>query len=84
MDNKKFFIYKLVVKLVATLLFCLKILYLYIAYLIFTSIFKMTGFLSLLLIVLVWTSFNTLTDFVLHSIIEKNSQEEIKEGDING
>lgn len=75
MDNPKFIFYKILVKFVAALLFSLKILYLYIAYIIFTYIFKMSGFVSLLLIVLVWTSFNTLTDFVLRSVIMANNNQ---------
>lgn len=76
MDNQKVFIYKLIIKIVATLLFSLKLLYLYVAYIIVAYILHLTGFLSVLLIVLVWTSFNTLTDFVVCSIIETNKEDE--------
>lgn len=76
MDNQKVFIYKLIIKIVATLLFSLKLLYLYVAYIIVAYILHLTRFLSVLLIVLVWTSFNTLTDFVVCSIIETNKEEE--------
>ena len=76
LDNQKVFIYKLIIKIVATLLFSLKLLYLYVAYIIVAYIFHLTGFLAVLLIVLVWTSFNTLTDFVVCSIIETNKEDE--------
>ena len=76
MDNQKVFIYKLIIKIVATLLFSLKLLYLYVAYIIVAYILHLTGFLAVLLIVLVWTSFNTLTDFVVCSIIETNKEDE--------
>lgn len=76
LDNQKVFIYKLIIKIVATLLFSLKLLYLYVAYIIVAYILHLTGFLAVLLIVLVWTSFNTLTDFVVCSIIETNKEDE--------
>ena len=79
---KNFYIYKILIKVIAILLFSLKILYLYIAYVVVSDILKINGFISVILIFVITFSFNTLTEFVLTNIIEKKNAEE--KGEING
>ena len=71
MDNKRYFLYKLIVKIIAILLLSIKVGFLYISYLI-ANILNISGFISILFIVIVWTCCNTLIDDILNNTIKKN------------
>lgn len=66
-------LYKTIVKCVALLLFSLKFLYLYVSYLVVCDIFKMDGFLSILIIIGIWFCFNTVTERLIFNILEQDS-----------
>lgn len=71
MDNKRYFLYKLIVKIIAILLLSIKVGFLYISYLI-ANILNISGFISILFIVIVWTCCDTLIDAILNNTIKKN------------
>lgn len=71
MDDKHYFIYKLLVKIVALALFGVKIGFLYVSYLL-SNIFGIKGFLSILFIIGVWTCFNTLIEYIMTNTINNN------------
>jgi len=68
------FLHKAIVKIVATLLFSLKFLYLYVSYLVTCDIFKLEGFLSILIIVGIWFCFNTVTERLIFSILRNGGE----------
>lgn len=75
MYDKQYFIYRLMVNIVAILLLGIKVGFLYISYLI-SNILNITGFVSILLIIFIWTCFNSLVDYILKNTIRKNTEEE--------
>ena len=64
MYDKQYFIYRLMVNIVAILLLGIKVGFLYISYLI-SNILNITGFVS-----------NSLVDYILKNTIRKNTEEE--------
>ena len=79
MDNKHYFIYRLLVNMVAILLFGVKVGFLYISYLI-SNILNISGFVSILFIIIIWTCFNSLIEYIMKNTIKKNSE---RDGDKN-
>ena len=80
MDNKQNNLYKILITFITILLMSLKVGFLYISYII-SNILNITGFVSILFIVFIWTCFNSLLEFIYKSILLNNTE---KDSDNNG
>lgn len=72
MDKKHYYIYKFLVKFITVVLLSIKVGFLYISYII-SNILNIKGFISILLIVIIWTCFNSLMNYILETTIKNNS-----------
>ena len=71
MDNKHYLIYKILVRIVTLILLGVKFGFLYVSYLI-ANILNITGFVSIIFIIGIWTCFNTLLEFIMKTTISNN------------